>query len=146
MSERFLEKFTEMLFGAIIVFLLLTSSTIVLLAWISTQNVIFYYGYMGALGFSFIYVLYYGQQYRDFKETLHLFLPPEKPFEPLSMELEDLPLKVCLDYRNGASYEVIAQNLGIDTSYQVKRELVKGLDILLREHNEKKVIQLVENA
>jgi hypothetical protein len=140
MSEKFLEKFTEMLFGAIVVFLLLTSSTIVLLAWISTQNMIFYYGYIGALGSSFIYVLYYAQQFRNFKETLHLFLPPEKPFEPLSMELEDLPLKVCLDYRNGASYEVIAQNLGIDTSYQVKRELVKGLDILLREHNGKKAI------
>jgi len=140
MSEKFLEKFTEMLFGAIIVFLLLTSSIIVLLAYLAIQNVFFYYGYIGMLGFSFIYVLYYGQQYRDFKETLHLFLPAEKPIEPLNIELEDLPLKVCLDYRNGASYEVIAQNLGIDTSYQVKRELVKGLDILLREHNGKEAI------
>jgi len=140
MSERFLEKFTEMLFGAIIVFLLLTSSTIVFLAWISTQNVIFYYGYIGALGFSFIYVLYYAQQFRDFKETLHLFLPSEKPFEPLSMELEDLPLKICLRYRNGATLEVIRQDVGLNTAYQVRRELVKGIDILLREHNGKKAI------
>lgn len=146
MSERFLEKFTEMLFGAIMLFMLFASSSIVLLAYVATLNVLFYYCFLGALLFSFIYVLYYARQCRDFKETLHLFLPSEKPFEPLSMELEDLPLKVCLDYRNGASYEVIAQNMGIDTSYQVKRELVKGLDLLLREHNEKKVIQLVENA
>ena len=140
MSERFLTKFTEMLFGLIMIILLFTSSIMIVLAYVFTQNMIFYYGYIGALFFSFAYAFRYSRQFRDFKDTLHLLLPSEKPIEPLSMELEDLPLKVCLDYRNGASYEAIAQNMGIDTSYQVKRELVKGLDILLREHNGKKVI------
>lgn len=63
-----------------------------------------------------------------------------KPLEPLSMELEDLPLKVYLRYRNGATLEVIRQDVGLNTAYQVRRELVKGIDILLREHNGKKAI------
>jgi len=132
-----------MLFGAIMVFLLLTSSSMILLAYLAIQNVFFYYGYIGALGFNFIYVLYYARQFRDFKETLHLFLPAEKPFEPLSMETDELPIKVCLLYRNGASMEDLSRNLGIKYPYQVKRELQKGLDVLLKsydEHNGKKVI------
>jgi hypothetical protein len=140
MSEAFFERFTEMLFGAIMIVLLFTSSIMVLLAYSFTQNMIFYYIYVGVLLFSFIYALNYSRQFRDFKENLYLLFPSEnpKPIEPLNMEVEDLPLKVCLSYRNHASYEHIGKVLGIHPE-QAKRELIKGLDILLREYNERKV-------
>lgn len=139
MSEKFIEKFVELLFGAIMVFLLFTSSSIVLLAYVATLNVIFYYGFLGALASSFVYALQYSRQFRDFKETLHLLIPENnhKPIEPLSMETDELPLKVCLYYHNGATLNQIAENMGSKEAQQVKRSLIKGLDILLKEHNEK---------
>ena len=142
MSERFFEKFTELLFGAIMILLLFTSSIMVLLAYSFTQNMIFYYIYVGVLLFSFAYALNYSRQFKHFKETLNLFIPSEndKPIEPLNIDVEDRALKVCLWYRNGATQEQIKQNLGLNHPNQVKRELIKGLDILLKEHNSKKVM------
>jgi len=139
MSEKFIEKLVELLFGAIMVFLLFASSSIVLLAYVATLNVTFYYGFLAALGFSFVYVVQYSRQFRDFKETLYLLIPESnyKPIEPLGMETDELPLKVCLYYHNGATLNQIAENMGIKEAQQVKRSLIKGLDILLREHNEK---------
>jgi hypothetical protein len=142
MSEAFFERFTEMLFGAIITVLLFTSSVMVLLAYAYTQNMVFYYCYLGVLGFSFFYAFRYAQSFKHFKETLNLYIPSQDSnpgLEPLNMEAEDLPLKVCLYYRNGATYKKIQQDLGIAYPQQVKRELIKGLDILLREYNCKKV-------
>jgi hypothetical protein len=107
---------------------------------------VFYYCFIGALGFSFFYAINYSRQFSHFKENIGLFIPPDGnnyKLEPLNMELEDLPLKVCLYYRNGATQEQIKQNLGLNHATQVKRELVKGLDILLKFYNEnncKKVI------
>jgi hypothetical protein len=40
-------------------------------------------------------------------------------------------------YRNGATYEEIERNLGLKHPNQVKRELIKGLDILLKSYDEK---------
>jgi hypothetical protein len=144
MSEAFFSKFTELLFGAIMIFLLFTSSIIVVLAYSFTQNMIFYYAYVGALAFSFVYALNYSRQFKDFKENLYLFIPPgeNNKVEPLNIEVNDIALKVCLYYRNGATQEQIKRNLGLNHPTQVKRELVKGLTILLKEHNSKKVEQV----
>jgi hypothetical protein len=93
--------------------------------------------------FSGFYGVRFILAFRDFREQViqGLLFPSEnsKPIEPLNMEAEDLPLKVCLYYRNGATYKKIQQDLGIAYPQQVKRELIKGLDILLREYNCKKV-------
>ena len=53
------------------------------------------------------------------------------PIEPLEMETEDLPLKVCLLYRNRASLSEIERKLGFNHPTQVKRKLLEGLNILL---------------
>jgi hypothetical protein len=147
MSEKFLERFTEMLFGAIITVLLFTSSIMVLLTYSFTQNIVFYFGYIGVLSFSFFYAFRYAQSFKHFKETVSqgLLFPnsnSEKPIEPLNMEVEDLPLKCALYYRNGASFEKIARNCNLPHQELAKRKVVEGLDLLLKfyqENNCKKV-------
>jgi hypothetical protein len=97
------------------IILLFLSTIMVLLAYVNAQNVVFYYAYVGALFFSFVYAFQYSRQFKDFKETLYLFIPSEnnKQYEPLSMEVEDLALKCALYYRNRASFEKIAASLNL---------------------------------
>lgn len=74
-----------------------------------------------------------------------MFIPSDKAerenqLEPLNIEVEDVALKACLYYRNGASYEDIKRNLSLSHPEQAKRLLIRGLDFLLKnynEHNEK---------
>ena len=139
MSERFFERFTQLVFGVVMIILLFLGTIMVLLAYVLTQITVFFYFYVGMLAFSFFYALQYSQQFKDFKENLNLFIPPEgnnQYLEPLNVEIDGLPLKVCLYYRNGATQEQIKQNLGLNHPTQVKRELVKGIDILLKFYNE----------
>jgi hypothetical protein len=136
MSERFFERFTEMLFGVIMIILLFLGTITVFLVYISTQNSIFYYFYVGTLFFSFAYTFNYSRQFKHFKETLYLFIPSEKPIELLEMEVEDLPLKCALYYRNGASFEKIARSYGLPERESAKRKVVEGLDILLKFYQE----------
>jgi hypothetical protein len=108
---------------------------------------VFYYCYLGALGFSFFYAFRYAQQFKHFKETLYLYIPSEnsKPIEPLNIDVEDRALKVCLYYQQGAKLEDIARDLGLNHHQQVKRELRKGLSILLRFYNEHRGAEKVEH-
>lgn len=139
MSEKFFDKFLNFFFGFIVLLISILMVIIFILLWISSQNLIFYYGYIASFGFSVIYGIRYYLEFQNFRDNLYLFLPnhEEKQLEPLSVNVEDLPLKVCLYYRNGATLESMKKDFGLSHANQVKRELVKGLDILLREHNEK---------
>jgi ABC-type multidrug transport system fused ATPase/permease subunit len=146
MSQAFFERFTELLFGVIMILLLFLGTIMVLLAYVLTQIMVFYYAYIGALFFSFFYAFRYAQQFKHFKETLNLFIPSEnsKPIEPLNIDVEDRALKVCLYYQQGAKLEDIAKDLGLNHHQQVKRELRKGLSILLRFYNEHREAEKVE--
>ena len=79
----------------------------------------------------------WGARAQDFRENLNLFLPEntEKQLEPLNMEIEDLPVKVCLLYRNGASLTDIKGDFRLSHPTQVRRKLVEGLDILLKSYD-----------
>jgi Ca2+/Na+ antiporter len=144
MSEAFFERFTEMLFGAVTIFLLFTSSIMVVLAYVFTQNMVFYYAYIGALFFSFFYAFRYAQQFKHFKETLNLYIPSEnnresylqRKHEPLNIELEDLPLKCALYYRNGVSFDKIARSCNLPEPESAKRKVIEGIDFLLKFYNE----------
>jgi hypothetical protein len=120
---------------------LISATTEFLIVYLSTGNMIFYYCYLATLFFALFYGLRLYRKYVDFRQNLYLFLPnsSEKQLEPLEMNLEDqdIPLKVCLYYRNGATFEEIKQNLNLSHPTQARRELIKGLDILLKEHGEK---------
>ena len=142
MSEAYFERFTELVLGALMTVLLFVSTITVLSAYILTQNMFFYYAYIGAVGFSFYYVLQYARQFRGFKETVAqgLLFPKannEANYEPLNLEVEDLPLKVCLLYRNGYGFQSIKEQLGLSHSEEAKRLLIKGLDVLLQNYEER---------
>lgn len=148
MSEQFYERFMALFFNFFIVLILVLVTTESILLFIITQNIIFYYAYLGMLMFDFFYFIKYYLQFRDFRETLSqgLLFPSNKEspsdLEPLETDgLEDVSLKVCLFYRNEASLNDIAKDFGFSHPTQAKRELIKGLDILLKsyEKHEKKV-------
>lgn len=134
MSQQFYEQFVSLLLGFALLIVLVVAAAQMLFFYSFTQNVIFYCGYAVVAGTSLIYGAKYLLQLRDFKENLCLLIPSvaEKPIEPLDANVEDKVLKVCLYYRNGASLKSIAQDLGLKHPNQIKRHLVKGLDILLR--------------
>jgi len=145
MSQQFYDRFISVFFGFVVLLILVLASTELILFYISTQNNVFYVIYCGTLIVCLLYGTKYYKEFRDFQTSLYLLIPSkyEKPsnLESLSIDgLQETPLKVCLFYRNGASYEEIKQVLGLSHPTQVKRQLIKGLDILLRsyEKGEKK--------
>jgi len=139
MNEAFYNKFLSLFFGFIMVLFLFLVTIELLIFYFTTQNAIFYYLYCGVLVFSSFYGIRCYSEFKYFLENLYLFLPSERNSEknclkPLNMEVEDLPLKVCILYRNGLSFERIREKLGLNHIYQVKRELINGLDLLLKNY------------
>lgn len=137
MSERFYGKFLSLFFGFVVLMILIVVATEFLVFYLLNQNMILHFGFCGMLLALLIYGTKYCVQFRDLREKLYLFFPsePEKPHNPLNIETDDLPLKVCLKYRNGSSLNNIQKDLQLTHPMQAKRELRRGLDILLRSYN-----------
>jgi hypothetical protein len=142
MSERFYEKFLSFFFGLAILFIVFSATGQFLIIYFLNQNIIFYYAYLGMLLFSTFYGFKYFLAFRDFRESVNegLFSPKcesqnEKPLD-IDVENEDLPIKVCLYYEQGASLVHIQNDLGLTHPTQAQRLLRKGLGILLKEHRE----------
>jgi hypothetical protein len=84
-------------------------------------NFIFYYGSIGVFAITIIYASKYYREFKGFRETLAqgLYFPNSnnhKPFQKtisksLEMEVEDLPLKACLLYRNSHSFDYVSKAL-----------------------------------
>jgi len=154
MSEKFYEKFLSFIFGLALIFVLVSVTIQLLIIHLQSQNIIFYYAYVGMMLFSAFYGTKYYREFRDFKGNLNLFIPCQNTqngncVEPLNIDVEDLPLKVCLWYQQGAGYSKIQKDLGFSYIEQVRRELRKGLSFLLRyynEHEKVKDVGLIKNA
>lgn len=95
--------------------------------------VLFYYLFVGlvALCFWLGFILV-----RDYRRVARYNWLENERGDSLRVDLSDseTALKVCLFYRNGATYEDIKRSSGFSDNKQVQREIRKGLDILLREH------------
>jgi len=110
---------------------------------------LFYIMFLG-IGLSvFGFAMIYFKEVKELKSNLYLFFPSKSNEasgeeildnieEPLQIEKEDLPLKVCEMYRNGLGYGKIMKSLGLKHSNNVKRNIVKGLDFLLKFYHEHK--------
>ena len=148
MSEAFYEKFLNFFFSFAILIILFMVTVQFLIIYFQNQNIVFYYVYVGMLLFSGFYGVRFILAFRYFREQViqGLLFPSEnsKPIEPLNMEVDNLPLKVCLYYQQGARFEDIAKDLGLNHHQQVKRELRKGLSFLLRFYNEHREAEKVE--
>jgi hypothetical protein len=83
--------------------------------------------------------------YRYLKGNLDLFIPEEKedekPLEPLNVETEDVALRVCVLYRNGATLESMKKDFGFTHPNQVRRKLLEGIDILLKFYKQHKEVK-----
>ena len=109
-----------------------------------SQEIIFYYASMGVFGITIIYTF---QMIKDFQHFQNIFDQNISNLKqnvelntPLAMEAEGLPLKACLLYRNSHSFTYVSKALGLNHSELARRQVIKGLDALLKEHNEKKVV------
>jgi len=140
MSEQFYERFMALFFNFFIVLILVLVTTESILLFIITQNIVFYIIYCGTLVICFLYGFRFFLQFRDFRKNLFLFLCSES-LHSLNIDgLRDLALRICLFYRNGASLQDIAREFGLSHPTQAKRQLQKGLHILLEfyeKHGEK---------
>ena len=138
MSERFFDKFLSFFFGFVVLLILVLIDVMLMLFWISSHIIAFYYGYIVSLGLSATYGIKLYLRFQDFRENLNLFFPnnweKQLELEPLNLDIPDLPLRVCLYYRNGATLESMKEDFGFTHPNQVRRKLVEGLDILLKSY------------
>jgi len=139
MSQRLYEQIVSLFFGfVLLVISTLATMFIFLLSWyVKTESVL--YAFLGAIFSIGAYGCLYFLRIRNFKENIGLYIPKaESSIEFLEIP-DDKALAVCTYYHNGASLEQIKHDMGFNHANQVKRHLLKGLDILLREHKERKV-------
>ena len=118
-------------FNFFIVLILVLITTESILLFIITQNIVFYIIYSGTLVICFLYGFRFFMQFRAFRKNLFLFLCSENLHSLNIDDLRDLALRTCLFYRNGASLQDIAKEFGLSHPTQAKRQLQKGLHILL---------------
>lgn len=145
MSEQFYDKLLSLFFGFFLLLVLLNVDMQLLIFYLNTQNFLYYAAWVIVSGFSLVFSIKYYGLFGSFRENLGLFLvnPDSKEIkpEPLTMNLDNKALQVCLYYRNGATLEKIKANFGFKHPNQVKRELIKGIGFLLKfydEHKEEK--------
>ncbi len=145
MSEQFYERFLSLFFGFVVLLTLIVVTIELFFFYFSTQNLVFYYAYLMTLVFCLVYFARYFLQFRDFQNRLGLLIPANErspsDLEPLKVnELEDVSLRACLCYRNGASFSDIERDFALGHPTQAKRELIKGLGFLLRFYEEHKEV------
>ena len=143
MSQVFFQKLLGLFLGFTIFLMAILATSEILIFYVITKNTLFYYGYLATA----VLIIYIGLRfYRDFLDVqahVYLLIPRlttpvnvDSP-EPLNIEDKSLPPQVCAYYRNGASFIDIEQSMGMKHPNQARRELIKGLDILLKAYKEK---------
>jgi hypothetical protein len=94
------------------------------------------------LAIAVLYGSRYYRNFQNFKANLGLFIPNNneniQKIEPLDIDVDDKALQVCLYYRNGATLNKLKQDFGFTHPTQTKRELIKGLDFLLKFYDKHK--------
>ncbi|HEX69126.1 MAG TPA: hypothetical protein ENG10_02390 [Candidatus Bathyarchaeota archaeon] len=140
MSKKFYERFVGLFLRFIVLFFFFSIAVEFIFFYLLYKSELFYYCYVAVLIFTFYYGLRVYFDFRSFKEDLSLLFPGEfegnkiEEVEALEVEFEGLPLKVCVLYRNGMSMLDIQKHLGLSHPYQVRRLLLKGLDLLIKSY------------
>lgn len=135
-QQLFYHKLLGMLLSFAVLALSILATSAVLVIYLFTNIYVFYLIYLGSLIFVAEYGVKFYLQFRYLQNNLEYFVPEPKT-EPLVIDNPTRSIQVCIFYRNGASFPEIDHNMGFKHPQQAKRELVKGLDILLRSYKEK---------
>jgi hypothetical protein len=139
MSEQFYDKVLSLFFGFSLFLVLTIANSELLILYLSAQSNVFYVCWLALLAAAAGSGMRFYQNFYSFRANLGLFIPNnEAQTEPLSIDVDGKALQVCLYYRNGATLEELKQNFGFNHPNQPKRELIKGLDFLLRFYDEHK--------
>ena len=114
--------------------------------YIMSNNMAFYYASIFVFMIVMVYSFDMVKKFQGFQDMFDQNISNSKysseMSKPLDMETEELPLKACLYYRNSHSFVYVAKALGLGHPELARRQVIKGLDILLKnyeEHNIKEV-------
>jgi hypothetical protein len=150
MSEPLYQKLVSMLLGLALLILAIFASAVLFLFVFIAQIQGALYAALGVLVLSCLFGARYFLQVKHFKEDMHLYIPGsgiEQTREPLintsePKEPRDRALKAVFYYRAGVPFKDIAERLGLPIHATAgKREVLKGLDILLKEHEIRKEVE-----
>jgi len=114
------------------------------LFYVLSQEIICYWSSTGVFGVALILTFQMVKDFEHFQSMYDENISNSKQNaalnKSLDVEAEDLPLKACLLYRNGYSFQQIVNKLQLgDEAQTAKRLVVRGLDLLLKERNIKEV-------
>jgi hypothetical protein len=145
MSRQFYDRALSIILHFVVLFAAFSIAGQLLITYVLFQNQLVYVCFLTDIVLSGFFGITFFKRLHDFKGNLDLFVPEnqiiKEKIEPLNIQVDDKPLKVCLCYRNGATLNEIKRNLGLGHATQVRRELQKGLTFLLQfydEHKEEK--------
>jgi hypothetical protein len=93
----------------------------------------FYYVFVGFISVCLWLGVSLGLDYRKIKGFDWLGVDKK---ESINLENSEVALRVCERYRNGAGYDDIKKEFGYHNQNQVRRKIIEGLDILLKEHSQ----------
>jgi hypothetical protein len=159
MSNAFNERFLSLFFGLAVILILASGATNFLMIFSNNGNIGFYYVGSVLFGISFALSLRFYLNYKSFRELCIQGLfdvrdnedenrswfkgkgKTEPTLEPLNLNLEseDTCLKVCLAYAENKNFYKIRDEFGFRDATTTKRQLQKGLRILLKEHDAKEL-------
>ena len=126
-----------------VVFMFMISMELALF-YMMSDNIFCYWSSTGVFGIALVITFQMVKDFEHFQDIYDQNISNSKQNvelnKPLNVEAEDLPLKACLLYRNGYSFVQITHKLQLGREPQTaKRLVVRGLDLLLKERNIKKV-------
>jgi len=113
------------------------------LFYMMSQNIVCYWASTGVFGIALLLTFQMIREFEHFQDIYDQNISNSKLKtelnKPLNMEVEDLPLKACLLYRNGHSFQYVSKALGLSHADLGRRLVIKGLDILLKEYKKREV-------
>jgi len=140
----FLNKILQFFIHFLAVIFMFMISVELAVFYMMSDNIFCYWGSTGVFGVALILTFQMVNDFEHFQDIYDQNISNSKLNvelnKPLDAEAEDLPLKACLLYRNGYSFVQITHKLQLGSEAQTaKRLVVRGLDLLLKEHNIMKV-------
>ena len=140
----FLNKILQFFIYFLAVIFMFMIATELSLFYVLSQEIICYWSSTGVFGVALILTFQMVKDFEHFQSMYDENISNSKQNaalnKSLDVEAEDLPLKACLLYRNGYSFQQIVNKLQLgDEAQTAKRLVVRGLDLLLKERNIKEV-------
>lgn len=135
-QSLFWSKILTLFFQVALVIVLFLADSSVLVYWIYSGMMIVWVLWIFLFYLACLVAVYFYRDYRSFQKNLNLMLPQNDDLLPhIEAVSDDEALKALIQYHNGGTYQDISQDFNCDIN-KAKRLVIKGIDILLKEHKE----------